>query len=175
MTPFIAQIMLFAGNFAPRGWAFCDGQLLPIANYTALFSIIGTTYGGDGKTTFALPDLRGRVPISAGQGPGLSNHAEGARGGQEKVTLTSSNIPPHNHSLNVRNAAGNTATPAGNVLAGHGTSVPPQGNFSTEAADGQANNASIGNTGGGLPVSVMQPYLAMRYVIALEGVYPSRG
>lgn len=175
MTPFIGQIMMFAGNFAPRGWAFCDGQLLPIANYTALFSIIGTTYGGDGKTTFALPDLRGRVAISAGQGPGLSNYVEGARGGHESVTLTQTNMPPHNHSLNVKNAAGNTSAPAGNALAGHGTSVPPQGNFSTDAPDNQASNASVGNTGGGIPFSVMQPYLTIRYVIALEGVFPSRG
>lgn len=175
MTPFIGQIMMFAGNFAPRGWAFCDGQLLPIANYTALFSIIGTTYGGDGKTTFALPDMRGRVAINPGQGPGLSNYIQGPGAGHENVTLTTSNMPPHNHALNVKNANGTTNVPANNALAGTGTALPPAGNFSTEAPDAQANNTSIGNTGGSIPFSVVQPWVGIRFVIALEGVFPSRG
>src|SRR5512140_216933 len=112
-TPFIGEIVMFAGNFAPRSWALCNGQLLPIAQNTALFSILGTTYGGDGRTTFALPDLRGRVPVHPGQGPGLSNYVLGEMAGTENTTLLINNMPAHNHTLNAVSDAGDTAAPAG--------------------------------------------------------------
>ena len=119
--PFIAQITLFAGNFAPRAWAFCDGQLLPINSNTALFSLIGTIYGGDGRTTFALPDLRGRAAMHAGRGPGLTQRNLGSSGGQESVVLTAGQLPPHSHTLNATNAPGDKGGPAGKMLAaGHG-------------------------------------------------------
>src|SRR3954464_2189508 len=124
MEPFIGQIMLFAGNFAPRGWAFCEGQLLSIAQNTALFSILGTTYGGNGQTTFALPDLRGRVPIHPGQGPGLSPYALGQVGGSESVTLTSKQITGHKHLAQCLNAAGSSTGPSGAVWAGSTTNDP---------------------------------------------------
>ena len=125
MEPFIGQLMLFGGNFAPRGWAMCDGQLLPIAQYSALFSILGTTYGGDGRTTFALPDLRGRVPMGFGHGPGLSAHGLGSKGGEENVTLTTSQIPSHSHQAMGSNADGNAPSPAEGTWGVSGTTTPP--------------------------------------------------
>lgn len=169
MEPFLGQIMMFAGNFAPRGWAFCNGQLLPIAQNSALFSILGTTYGGNGTTTFALPDLRGRGPIHFGQGPGISNHNIGENGGRESVSLTVNQLPPHNHALAVSQDSGKVTDPAGNVLAISGTPV-----YSPEQPNHQMNPAAIGATGEGQPVPVMQPYLTINFVIALQGVYPSR-
>src|SRR5437899_12703586 len=117
MTPFIGEIVMFAGNFAPRGWAFCNGQILSIAQNTALFSILGTTYGGNGQTTFALPDLRGRVPMHPGQGPGLTNHTLGEVAGSETTTLLSSNMPQHTHALNCNSAAGTQPSPSSGFLA----------------------------------------------------------
>lgn len=175
MDGFIGQILMFAGNFAPRNWAFCNGQLLPISSYTALFSIIGTTYGGDGITTFALPDLRGRVAMGAGQGPGLSNYPLGQNGGQEGVTLTTSQMPAHSHALTVANSDGNTNSPANNVLAGFGTSAPPSGNWSTSAPNAKAAGTSIGETGASVPHNNIQPFLAVEFIICLNGIFPSRG
>lgn len=170
MEPFIAQIMLFGGNFAPRGWAFCDGQLLPIANYNALFSLLGTTYGGDGRTTFGLPDLRGRVPCHAGTGPGLTPRQIGQRFGEEHVTLTTAQIPAHSHSLNTSS----TGTPGPRDQAG-GLLGPAQIYVSgNEAANTALSGNSIGNAGGNTSHDNIQPTLCINYIIALEGIYPSR-
>lgn len=161
--------MMFAGNFAPRGWALCDGQLLSIAQNQALFSLLGTTYGGDGRTTFALPDLRGRAPIHAGQGPGLSPRQLGERSGTESVTLTVNQMPAHNHALQVYAESAKTATVANNVL-GNAQSET----YSDQPPDGRMNPNAIGVTGEGQPVGVMSPFLAINFVIALQGVFPSR-
>ncbi|NVB39024.1 phage tail protein [Pseudenhygromyxa sp. WMMC2535] len=169
MEPFIGQIIIFAGNFAPRGWAMCHGQLLSISENTALFSILGTTYGGNGKTTFGLPDLRGRVPISAGDGPGLSVHTLGQKSGAEQVTLSAANMPSHNHSLNVFSGDAKQSSASGNVLGDAQTQV-----YSSDSPNATASEHAIANTGGSQPVSTMQPYLAINYIIALQGLYPSR-
>lgn len=175
MDPFIGQVIMFAGNFAPRGWAFCDGQLLAIANYNALFSILGTTYGGDGRTTFGLPDLRGRVPVHPGSGPGLSTYKLGQKGGAENVTLNVNQIPAHNHpselTLNAGNTAPATKNAANNILASSAI-------YGTGTADVAMNPGSIagsiGNTGGGQGHTNVQPFNCVNYIIALEGTYPSR-
>lgn len=170
--PFIGQIAIFGFNFPPRGWALCNGQLLAIAQNTALFSLLGTTYGGNGQTTFALPDLRGRVPVHFGQGPGLSSYALGQSAGTETVTLLTTQIPAHTHALNCQSEAGNTGSPVGAVLAkeGAGLAAPYQG--------GVANSimaaSSIGAAGGSQPHSNIQPYLTINFCIALEGIFPSR-
>lgn len=168
MDPFLGQILLIPYNFAPKGWAFCDGSLLPISQYTALFSLLGTTYGGNGTTTFALPDLRGRVPVSSGQGPGLQQYPLGEMAGSETVTLITAQIPAHTHT----------------VQASEGASAPdPQGHFPgtdtlTNIYDTTANTTMnpqmIGATGGSQPHENRQPFLVMNYVIAIEGIYPSR-
>ncbi len=183
MDPFLGEIIMFGGNFAPRGWAYCDGQLLAISQYTALFSIIGTTYGGDGRTTFALPDLRGRAPLHAGQGPGLTSRNLGQRGGSETTTLTANNLPPHNHpgALNVSSAnASQAAATAGSSI---GTPGVPSGRdfnatfgFNTGTPDVTLNSGSVttGNTGSGTPANNMEPFLAVHYIICLQGTFPSR-
>ncbi len=195
MDPMLASIMLFAGNFAPRGWAFCDGQLLPISQYSALFSLLGTTYGGDGRTTFALPDLRGRAPIGPRNGPGLSDYRLGAKGGVEHVTLNVSEIPSHSHlasitdvavSLKASSAAANLHTPtagaslaAGNESTGRTTSPVQMYNEATPditlaGGSTSATNVTIANTGGNLSHENRQPFLTINYIIALQGVFPSR-
>jgi len=186
MEPFIGQIMMFAGNFAPRGWAFCEGQLLAINQNTALFSILGTTYGGDGRTTFGLPDLRGRAPIHPGTGPGLTSRRLGEKNGTENNTLTQMQLPSHTHSasgtLNANNAVGNTNNPSGNSLAISKTPIDRTNTVDTNtytnaaANTPMANNVSVqvGNTGGNQAVNNMQPFLGLNYIIALQGVYPSR-
>lgn len=186
MEPFIGQIMLFGGNFAPRGWAFCDGQLLPIAQNQALFSILGTTWGGDGRTTFGLPDLRGRAPVGPRNGPGLSDYRLGQAGGRETVTLTVAEMPSHNHSAQLSlsftppastgpgdsDAPGPTAVPA----ATGGTFAYSNGAPDTTMAGGPVSgNLTIGNSGGNVPFDIRQPYLAVNYIIALVGIFPSRG
>jgi microcystin-dependent protein len=175
--PFIGQIIQFAGNFAIRGYAMCNGQLLSIAQNTALFSILGTTYGGNGQTTFALPDLRGRVPIHPGQGPGLSPYSLGQMSGTETNTLTQNNLPPHSHQLNVSaGSKGNAAVPVNNFL-GVGN-LPSTGenvnNFNSAAATGAMNAGSITGGGSSVPFNNIQPYLCINYLIALEGIFPSR-
>src|SRR5579872_1398054 len=142
--PFIGAIVLFCGNFAPAGWALCNGQLLSISQWTALFSILGTTYGGNGQTTFGLPDLRGRVPIHPGQGPGLSNYVLGQAGGVETVTLAIQNLPAHNHSLNGDNAAGGKEFPGPNHVIGASTTDKM---YSVNPPNTNMNPASIGMTG----------------------------
>jgi microcystin-dependent protein len=175
MEPFIGQVMLFAGNFAPRGWAFCDGTLLPVAQNTALFSILGTIYGGDGRTTFALPDLRGRVAISPGNGAGLDNYSVGQKGGAEKVTLSIEEMPSHSHTGSAQLAG------ADPITRGTGTnspkdSVPGVGGVYGTAANTTMKPAAVdnNNTGGDQAHENRQPFLAINYIIALEGVYPPR-
>lgn len=169
-TPYLGEIRMFGGNFAPRGWAFCNGQLLSIAQNTALFSLLGTTYGGNGTTTFALPNLQGRVPIH--WGTGQSSYVIGQQAGAENVTLLSSQMPIHSHTANAVASGGNQASPSGNLPAveSTGTSL----DYSNSAANTTMNPAMIGNAGGGLPVSVVQPYLAVSFIIALQGIFPSR-
>ena len=165
--PFIGQIYLVPYNFAPRGFAFCFGQILPIAQNTALFSLLGTTFGGNGQTTFALPDLRGRVPVGAGQGPGLSNIDLGEVGGQEAVSLTQSQMPAHGHLAGVTQAGQASTRPA--------NQVPSAGGAYAGASDGSTfNPAFVQSTGGNAPVPIAPPYLGLNYVIALEGIFPSR-
>jgi microcystin-dependent protein len=170
--PFIAEIRIFAGNFAPRGWAFCNGQLLPVSQNTALFSLIGTTYGGDGRTTTALPDLEGRAPMHPGRGPGLTSKRLGQRGGVDSVTLSEAQMPNHRHTME---ADGSTGGPLG----GGANATDPVGNFL--GATVKYTNAAVGpemeqttNTGGSQSHNNMQPYLAINFIIALVGLYPSR-
>lgn len=170
MEALIGQILLFAGNFAPRGWAFCNGQLMSIAQNTALFSILGTTYGGDGITTYALPDLRGRVPAGTGQGPGLNDLQLGETGGSETTTLFIHNMPMHNHLVNASNQFSGGDHPSGNYL---GASAADNG-FYDESANTSMAPGMIGVSGGSQPFSIQQPYLGLNYIIALEGIYPSR-
>ena len=169
--PFIGEIRMFAGNFAPRGWAKCEGQLLAINQYNALFSILGTTYGGDGRTTFALPDLRGRVAIGSGTGPGLTPRSLSQRSGSETNMLTVANLPAHNHSINAVTADGNTSVPGGNLPAG--TKLLDK-EYSDATATTTMNATMVSSTGGGQAVNNMQPYLTVTYIIALQGLYPSR-
>lgn len=167
MEPFIGQIQAFGFNFAPRGWAFCHGQILSIAQNTALFSLLGTTYGGNGQTTFALPDLRGRNGVCFGQGPGLSNINLGEIGGAENRTLTVANLPSHGHAINAKEE-GTTDNPSGAFIAGDGT------NAFGSASDTVMAGTSVGNTGGNQPFNVQNPYLGINYCIALVGIFPSR-
>jgi microcystin-dependent protein len=166
---YIGQLRIFAGNFPPAGWHDCDGALLDISQYSDLFSLIGTTYGGDGVTTFALPDLRGRAVIGAGQGTGLSTYVVGQTGGMENVTLTTNQLPQHSHTLNVSTSLGSTSIPTDAYPA-----AAPDG-VGAYAVGGnvQMKANTIENTGGGQPHNNMKPYLAVRYIIALEGIYPS--
>lgn len=169
--PYIGQIIIFAGNFTITGYAMCNGQLLSIAQNTALFSILGTTYGGDGVVTFALPDLRGRVPVHFGTGPGLSPYALGQMSGTEEVTLLTSQLPPHNHTLNVNSGLADSGNPANNILATE--SVGGALVYSNASPNAVMNIAAIGATGSGLPVNNLQPYLALNFLIALYGIFPS--
>ena len=195
MDPFIGEIVLFAGNFAPRSWALCDGQLLAINSHSALFSILGTTYGGDGRTTFALPDLRGRTPVHPGHGPGLSDYDLGERGGTERVTLTVAQMPSHSH-VAVNNPGGdqhvllstteavNVTPQAGDVPAAAvvdtigGDQVKSFGPPSTGLVNGQTLSGSAGltilNNGGSQYHTNIQPFLGINYIIALQGIFPSR-
>ena len=175
--PFIGEIIMFAGNFNPRGWALCQGQILSIAQNTALFSILGTTYGGNGQTTFALPDLRGRVPVGQGQGPGLPAVSLGEVSGSPTQTLTIQQMPAHNHLVGANANNANDSLPANAYPAA--AIIPTDSNKSVSAyntaTDGtNMNPGVIKNTGGSQPFSVMQPYLGMNYIIALEGIFPSR-
>jgi microcystin-dependent protein len=169
--PFLGQIMLVPYNFAPRGWAFCNGQILPIAQNTALFSLLGTTYGGNGQTTFALPDLRGRVPNSSGQGPGLSTYSLGQIGGAETETLTVNQMPAHNHLVNVNAGDGVGARVANSFLSNSGAELLYD---STQTTAATMAPQMISNTGGSQPFDILPPYLTLNYCIALQGIYPSR-
>lgn len=191
MDQLLATILLWPVNFNPTGWAFCQGQLLAISQNTALFSLLGTTFGGNGQTTFALPDFRGRVPVGTGQGPGTSNYTLGQTGGSENVTLTINQMPAHTHSVSVTvtvkasNAQATSSAPTAtvntpaapydtlnaNAIAGYNNQAP---NTALNIGGGVATGTS-GVTGGSQPFPIMQTYLAMNYIIALQGVYPSRG
>jgi len=175
LDPFIGEIQFFAGNFAPRGWAFCDGQLLDIAQNTALFSILGTTYGGDGRTNFALPDMRGRIPVHVGQGIGLSPRALGEKSGTETNNLSLNQMPVHSHSLNARSSSARSTVPTGNTLARTRSNLRAYENVSaTNPADAQLDTVSIANAGTGASVNNMHPSIAVNCIIALEGLFPSR-
>ncbi len=167
--PFVGQIKIFAGNFAPRGWAFCDGQLLAVSQNDALFSLLGTIYGGDGRTTFGLPDLRGRIPLHAGQGPGLSNRRLGSKGGSENETLTYNQLPSHTHDFQANSVAGTNVDPAGHVFA-----QAPIPVYDASAPNVSLNDVSIDNTGGSQPHTNLMPTLCVNFIVALFGIYPSR-
>ena len=167
-TPYVGEIRMFGGNFAPAGWAFCSGQLMPIAENDVLFNLIGTTYGGDGQQTFALPNLQGRLPMHMGTGPGLSTRTIGEMGGVETVTLTTQQIPSHNHAPLAVSTNGNQTTPQSGVWAGTSDS-----RYSTSAPSLAMNPALIGAAGGSQPHDNMMPYLAISFIISLYGVYPT--
>ncbi len=169
MEPFIGQIQAFGFDFAPRGWAKCDGQLLAISSHTSLFSLLGTIYGGDGRTSFALPDLRGRSPMHEGRGPGLTERRIGHKSGEEYHTLSTNEIPSHSHYPVCSNAAANQHLPAGHAPADEGN---VQFNLFTDAPNAQMKATT--STGGSQAHNNMHPYLALNYCIALEGIYPSR-
>jgi microcystin-dependent protein len=177
MEEFIGIIKIFAGNFPPRGWAFCNGQIMSIAQNTALFSILGTTYGGNGQVTFALPDLRGRAPIGTGTGPGLSNFQLGEVGGVENVTLITNQIPAHNHTLNVNDGDATVHKPTTAAVIAAPVDVNGDGvndYLSTTTTNTTLSPNSIGITGGNLPHENRVPYLGVSYIICLEGIFPSR-
>ena len=174
--PYIGQIMAVGFNFAPRGWAKCDGQLLPIAQNSALFSLLGTTFGGDGRTTFGLPDLRGRVAIGEGQGQGLSHRSWGERGGAETTTLTVNQMPAHNHDIFVEPGDGDTSSPTGMVLAQALLSNRRDNQYAIlpDPAEDTLDLDAVSVVGGGQAHANMQPFLTINYCIALQGVLPSR-
>lgn len=210
MDQMLGEVRIFAGNFAPRGWAFCAGQLLAISQNSALFSLLGTTYGGDGRTTFGLPDLRGRAPIGVGQGPGLTNRLWGQRSGGETHTMNITELPTHTHAAVFQSTggaqgtavgtttvtpiavgdAGNTEDPTdgypavhepageqafSNSTDSHVNMAPLHGTFSGQVSlDDIQGTITVGNTGGNYPFNIMQPWLSMYYIIAVQGVYPSR-
>jgi microcystin-dependent protein len=169
--PFVAEIRIFPFNFAPKGWAFCDGQILPLSQNTALFSLLGTTYGGDGKSTFALPNLRDSFAMGAGQGPGLSDRFLGEALGSETVTLLESEIPGHIHGLGAGGSEAAYASPGGSVVMGttRGTQL-----YAGAGATANAHASAMAVAGGGLPHNNRQPTLGMNFCIALQGVYPPR-
>lgn len=169
--PFVAEIRVFPFNFAPKGWAFCDGQLMPLSQNTALFSLLGTTYGGDGKSTFALPNLQGRAPMHPGQGPGLSLHDLGESAGSETVTLLVGEIPSHSHSVNVLTAPASSFNPNSNAVLARSA-----GGFaySSDSPDTSMAQESLSPAGGDAPHNNMQPYLTVNFAIALQGVFPPR-
>jgi microcystin-dependent protein len=169
--PFVGEIRMFAGNFAPRGWAYCDGQLLAVSQNDALFSLLGITYGGDGETTFGLPDLRGRIPIHAGSGPGLSPRRLGQKGGSEKVTLTVNELPSHVHGIASTGSASG-GNPGESVLGDTGEDL-----IYAEVGDNSAtllNSAASRSVGGSRSHSNLMPFLCIHFIIALFGIYPSR-
>ncbi|MFL9842736.1 tail fiber protein [Sphingomonas sp. ST-64] len=172
MEPFLGQIMMFGGNFAPRGWAFCNGQVMSINSNQALFAILGTTYGGDGRNTFNLPDLRGRAPVHAGTGNGLPTVNPGQMGGAPEHTLTIAEMPTHNHSLHGELAPADKPTPQGNMLG-----LTPNSPIYTAPAPAQDRtfaDSSIGNQGGNQAFDLHSPYLGVNFIIAVEGIFPSR-
>ena len=180
MEPFIGQIIMFGGNFAPKGWAFCNGQLLKIAENTALFSLLGTSYGGDGRTTFALPDLRGRVPVhhSAERVAGITPKRLGEKGGIESVKLSLSEMPVHSHEVTGTILANNGVSDNSSPENAYPSVLPEEINGYSKVANTSmmANGVNIenSNSGGGIPHNNMQPYLCINFIIALEGIYPSR-
>lgn len=177
MEPLLGEIKIFAGSFAPKGWMLCQGQLFSISQYTALFSIIGTTYGGDGQTTFQLPNLGGRTPLGTGNSPGTSRYEYGQLGGTENVTINTQQMPAHTHNININTEAptvglGTSAYLGYNADPQEGTPLPFYSDKATSGAT--LNSDSVTPAGGNQPVNIVTPYLAMNYIIAIEGIYPSR-
>ena len=171
MDPFVAEIRIFPFNFAPKGWAFCDGQILPLSQNTALFSLLGTTYGGDGKSNFALPNMQGNAPMHPGQGPGLSLHDLGETGGSETVSLLESEMPSHSHALMSIGAPGNRTNPITNSIARASSGnayVPPPAPLVS------MSDQALPPAGGDQPHNNLQPYLTLNFCIALQGVFPPR-
>lgn len=173
MDPFVGEIRIVGFNFAPTGWAFCNGQLLPISQNTALFSLLGTFYGGDGKSTFALPGLNGLAPIHQGQGPGLSQRFIGEIGGSEFVTLLQTEIPAHGHPVRAEAGTANQTSPANNVWSSLSGRTPPP--LYANAADTSMSPFATSIAGGSLPHNNMAPYLVLNFIIAMQGVFPPRG
>jgi microcystin-dependent protein len=178
--PILGEIVMFAGNFAPRGWALCEGQLLAISQNDALFSLLGTVYGGDGRTTFGLPDLRGRLAIHAGQGPGLNNHNLGAKFGSENETLTTAQLPNHNHGatstteIAVNSSAGEEGIGNGQYISSHTDAFNTAATADKFLGSNPEFDITVGNTGGSQAHTNVQPTLVVNYIICLQGIYPSR-
>jgi len=171
-SPFVAEVRIFPFNFAPKGWAFCDGQLLPISQNTALFSLLGTTYGGNGKSTFGLPNIQGDVVVHPGQGPGLSEYFLGEEGGTPTVTLTTQQIPSHNHFAMANPVQGNQTVPTSNSIA---QGANRSALMYVAAPQSTAQMAQLAPVGTGIPHENMMPYLTLNFCIALQGIFPSRG
>lgn len=171
---FIAEIRIFTGDFAPSGWALCDGQLLPISQNTALFSLLGTNYGGDGKSTFGLPNLQGSVPLQAGQGPGLTQRDLGESGGEQDVTLLDTEMPVHSHGVRCSSGASGTASPASQNFGSVGGRGRPPAYAPTSGSNVQMSPSATSVTGSSLPHNNMVPYLGLTFIIALQGVFPER-
>ncbi len=173
---YLGEVKLFGFNFCPRGYAAAAGQLLPISSYSALFSLYGTYYGGDGRTTFGLPDLRGRVPIAQGQGPGLANYQIGHKGGVETVTLNTTQMPSHNHALNATNSVADQKRPNGDILAWPDVQIDgnPLNIYGNGTPEVPMLPSSIGNTGGGQAHENRMPYQTMNWCVALQGIFPPR-
>ena len=174
--PFLAEIRIFTGNFAPKGWALCNGQLMPISQNTALFSLLGTTYGGNGTSNFALPNLQGCAPMHPGQGPGLSLHDLGETAGEQNVTLLQTEMPQHSHVVNCESGAGNSLTPASNswsATIGIGRGAAPADYAPAGNGVGMSPLATS-IAGSGLPHNNMQPFLGLTFIIALQGIFPAR-
>ena len=174
LNSMIGSVVMFGGNFAPRGYALCQGQLLSISQNTALFSILGTTYGGDGRTTFALPDLRGREPVGAGNGNGLSAITLGERAGSQSVTLTSSNLPQHTHLVNCDDRGESSPSPSGLIPGVAGEATAPIPIYSGAAPNAQMNPAMCGSAGGNQSFNHLAPFLGINFLICTQGVFPSR-
>jgi microcystin-dependent protein len=177
--PFLGEIRMVGFNFAPAGWQLCNGQTLAIQQYAALFSLLGTTYGGNGTSTFQLPNLQSRVPIHQGTGAGLSTYVIGQNGGSENVTLLYNNMPIHNHTVGVSTASGTVGTPSGNILGvtnGGSDRTPSAGNldFVSSAANATLAATAVSNAGGNIPHTNIQPYLTINFIIAMSGIFPSR-
>jgi microcystin-dependent protein len=176
MDPFVAEIRIFPFNFAPKGWAFCDGQILSISQNTALFSLLGTTYGGDGRVTFALPNLQGSAPVNSGQGPGLTQRDLGEIAGETDVTVLVSQMPQHSHHVNCATSAANNPNPVGNIWATAGTRGAAVNLYSaTPGSSPVMNPVASGLFGSGQPHNNLPPYLTLNFCIALQGVFPPRG
>lgn len=172
--PFLGEIRMFGGNYAPRGWAFCNGQIMSISQNSPLFAILGVTYGGNGQSTFALPNMQGRTPMHWGTGAGLSPHSLGEMSGTETVTLLSTQMPAHNHQILAANEEGNNFTPGGNTLAGTTGSGGNANTYFNGSPNTNLNLASMGVAGGNQPHSNMSPYLCVSFIIALQGIFPPR-
>lgn len=172
-NPFLAEIRIFPFNFPPKGWAFCDGQILPLSQNTALFSLLGTVYGGDGKSNFALPNMQGNAPMHPGQGPGLSLHDLGETGGSDTVTLLESEIPSHNHALMVQPLMATTQTPGPNKSLARARTVNAYSTVTTSNLT-QMSASAVAPSGGAQPHNNLMPYLTLNFCIALQGVYPPR-